>query len=399
MSNNLWGKMFFKKKYNFNLIFGEFVKSYSLIIDSEHLTESTEGRLKEFFPIEECCFFFEKENRFVNDRFEKNISKYGRLVRWLIVNSTYLDIKKKPAEYSKEEFIHFESFGCRYIFPLETHNKLIGIVLIKSDNLPQNILEFLLTLFRLTAIAYDNAMNLQAEKKKFKENLSEEKKSVVAGIASMMAHEIKNPLTSIRSTVQFLSEYIENIEMKELAKNLVSEVDRIDNITDSVLRFARPPKLNKEEVNLCETIKSVKSLFNNILEEKNIDFVLPKKDFENMTINIDEQALRQILNNFMKNSINAMENSKYKFIKVRIKKQSKHYLFEWEDSGEGIPKDKIEKIFDPFFTTKSSGNGLGLAICKKLLEEMNYDLNVTSKVGKGTIFYFNLEVLSLGKKW
>ena len=390
---------FIKKKYNFNLILGEFVKSYSLIIDTEHLTESTEGRLKEFFPIEECCFFFEKDNKFISDRFEHTISKYGRLVRWLIVNSTYLDLDKKPAEYSKEDFSHFESFGCRYIFPLETHNKLIGMVIIKSENLTQEILDFLLIAFRLTAIAYDNTMNLQAEKKKFKDNLSEEKKSVVAGIASMMAHEIKNPLTSIRSTVQFLSEYIENSDMKELAKNLVSEVDRIDKITDSVLKFARPPKLNKEEVNICETIKSVKSLFDNILEEKGIDFVLPDKNFENMTINIDEQALRQILNNFIKNSVNALENSKYKFIKVRIKKQNKHYLFEWEDSGEGIPKDKLDKIFNPFYTTKSSGNGLGLAICKKLLEEMNYDLNVVSKVGKGTIFYFNLEMISLGKKW
>jgi signal transduction histidine kinase len=391
--------MFFKKKYNLNLILGEFVKSYSLIIDSEHLIESTKGRLKEFFPIEECCFFFEKDGKFVSDLFEQSISKYGRLVRWLIVNSTYFDLNKKYAEYSQEDYYLFQSLGCRYIFPLETHNKLIGIAIIKSENLPQNILEFLLIVFRLTAIAYDNAINLQAEKKKFKENLSEEKKSVVAGIASMMAHEIKNPLTSIRSTIQILNDYIENSEMKELAKNLVSEVDRINNITNSVLKFARPPKLNKEEVNICETIKSVKSLFTNILEDKKISFILPDKNFENMTINIDEQALRQILNNFMKNSINALENSKYKFIKVKIKQQNKHYLFEWEDSGEGIPKDKLEKIFEPFFTTKSSGNGLGLAICKKLLEEMNYDLNVISKVGKGTVFYFNLEVLSFGKKW
>ncbi len=391
--------MFFKKKYNFNLILGEFVKSYSLIIDSEHLTESTEGRLKEFFPIEECCFFFEKENKFVNDDLKKEISKYGRLVRWLIVNSTYLDLDKKYAEYSKEDFPFLTSLKCRYVFPLETHNKLIGIAMIKSSDLPQEILDFLLIVFRLTAIAYDNAMNLQAEKKKYQKNLSEEKKSVVAGIASMMAHEIKNPLTSIRSTVQFLSDFIENQEMKDLAKNLVSEVDRIDSITDSVLRFARPPKLHKEHVNIYETIKSVKSLFLNILEEKKIDFILPDRDFENMIINIDEQALRQILNNFMKNSINALENSKLKFIKAKIKKQNKHYLFEWEDSGEGISKDKIDKIFEPFFTTKSRGNGLGLAISKKLLEEMNYDLNVVSKIGKGTIFYFNLEVISIGKKW
>ena len=108
--------MFFKKKYNLNLILGEFVKSYSLIIDSEHLIESTKGRLKEFFPIEECCFFFEKDGKFVSDLFEQSISKYGRLVRWLIVNSTYFDLNKKYAEYSQEDYYLFQSLHFEFYF-------------------------------------------------------------------------------------------------------------------------------------------------------------------------------------------------------------------------------------------------------------------------------------------
>ncbi len=377
--------MFNKSKIDFNKIINEFISAYSIIVDPDKVVRIMQGRIIEFFDITSVSFFELKETGFICQERNKEISTDSELVHWLKTNSTWLYHGERAYEYVYKDEVVRSGIKFDYIFPLESHNELIGFCMIESGVLKKEVLEFLMTVFRLSAIALGNARRMLHEQRRLKNESINEKMSVVESIASMIAHEIKNPLTSIRSSIQFIMDSVPDEKLKNLSDSLISEVDRVNDIAESVLVYARPKVINLEKVDLYELIKSVKLLYEQRLSELGV-MVEISASAEKQFVLADENALRQIMVNLMNNSLDALFESERKQIKIYTEINGNDVHVYWEDTGCGMSENVVSNIFKPFFTVKKGGTGLGLAISKNLAEAMNMSMSVISKEGVGTKF-------------
>lgn len=220
---------------------------------------------------------------------------------------------------------------------------------------------------------------------KMEQSISRAKNLASLGVLSAgMAHEIRNPLTSIKGYAQYIkSELGANNELSDDVSVIENEVDRLNGILTNFLEFARPekPNLKSEDANAVIN-RAVKLIKRNILPD-NIKIEMKLSDIP--YIYIDENQIERVIMNLILNSIQAMTDGGV--IKITTEKDNDNYVsIIIEDNGIGIPKENYEKIFEPFFTTKNKGTGLGLAICSRIIENHGGFIEVTSALSKGTKF-------------
>ena len=227
------------------------------------------------------------------------------------------------------------------------------------------------------------------EIKNLNEEVARHKRLVALGkLSAGIAHEIRNPLSSIRGLAQFVyNSFSMTDERKEDLNTIIQEVDRLNKLVVQVLDFAKLKKLNFTRFSLNDLIRKVTELFKLEIKGKQIKFSLePSPDISQ--IQADEDQVRQILMNVIINAIQAIPKKgeiKIKIEKALLKEEPAMKLI-IEDSGIGIPEKDFNQIFDPFFSTKEKGSGLGLSIAYKLIEAHQGEIKVESKEGKGTKF-------------
>ena len=209
-------------------------------------------------------------------------------------------------------------------------------------------------------------------------------------MAKQVAHEIKNPLTPMKLSVQNFKIKFDpedpNIEKKldEYSKTLVQQIDVLSSIATAFSSFAELPAQKNEKIDLISTTKLCLEIFN----DRNVVF---KTDLNKLEILFDRTNLIRIINNLVKNSIQATNDILEPKILVQIKKINKSAVIEIIDNGLGIPKELKEKIFEPNFTTKTKGMGLGLSIIKNLITNYKGTISFKSKKGE-TVFTIKLPV-------
>jgi PAS domain S-box-containing protein len=219
-----------------------------------------------------------------------------------------------------------------------------------------------------------------------------DKLSALGRMAAGVAHEIKNPLTSMRLFIQMMNEKYHSDHSFWDAHNgiLLNELDRLDKIVGDFVGFAKTPELKIEPLKLNDIIEKVLRLIKVQAQEQKftIDVILNKS----LMISGDAHHLTQIFINLILNAMQAMpaDRSEGRLILKAKKTKNKTVEIKFIDNGEGTPEENMEKLFTPFFTTKEKGTGLGLSIIHKLIEEHGGTINVTSKVGTGTTFIVNL---------
>ncbi len=206
-------------------------------------------------------------------------------------------------------------------------------------------------------------------------------------MAKQVAHEIKNPLTPMKLSLQHLQVlYKEN--KKEFAKifgkvsaTLVEQIEALNQITNEFSHFARMPKRNIQRCDLVQIIQEAVSLFASHMQIK-FNFVSGEKYF----VSGDKEELKRILINLFKNSIQADATE----ISVDLFSDAKFNFINVLDNGAGIPKESLDKLFEPNFSTKSEGMGLGLSIIKKIITEMDGAIEVESEEEKYTLIKISL---------
>ncbi len=217
-----------------------------------------------------------------------------------------------------------------------------------------------------------------------------EKLSALGRLTADVAHEIRNPLTSIGGFARRLDKKLaRDSKEKEYSEIVISEVDRLEKILRDVLTFSREATLHMEYQEINEPIKESLPTFIGIFNEqsirieKNLDTSLP-------LVLIDKEQVRQAINNLISNATDAMPRGGTLKINTFMKELHNvdYVVVEVKDTGSGIHKEKLNMIFEPFYTTKDIGigTGLGLSICKKIIDEHNGLIRVESEVGKGTSF-------------
>jgi len=207
-----------------------------------------------------------------------------------------------------------------------------------------------------------------------------------------MAHEIKNPLTAIKTFCEYLPGKLEDKEfLKKFSRIVRNEVNRIDNIVHQLLEFAKPSPLALKDINAHE-------LINNILEFLNNDFIKHKikviKEFNEGNlqplIRADSNQLRQAFLNIFLNSIDAMKTGGNLLIKTKTPSNALEVII--QDTGPGINKKDLKHIFDPFYTKKDSGTGLGLSITQRIIVEHKGMISAESQDEAGTKFIIQLPI-------
>jgi two-component system sensor histidine kinase HydH len=212
-----------------------------------------------------------------------------------------------------------------------------------------------------------------------------EKLAALGSLAAGVAHEIRNPLSSIKGMASYFeSKFIKGSDDREVAGVLIKEVERLNRVISELLNFASPSELKLRRMDINDVIEHSVRLVQSDAQNKNIKIKWTKsKNLPHLLI--DEDRLSQCLLNLYINAMHAMDKGGVLTIKSLLD-ANKNVKVEVADTGKGIGTDDLQKIFDPYFTTKSSGTGLGLAIVHKIIEAHSGRILIRSIPGKGTVF-------------
>ena len=208
-------------------------------------------------------------------------------------------------------------------------------------------------------------------------------------MAKQVAHEIKNPLTPMRLTVQsfqknsgFKSED-EKLKLNDFCEILIEQIDTMSNVATSFSDFATLPKTQLEKTDIVESTKKVVEIF----EQNNITL---ETSNENIFVKLDKEQWIRVMTNLIKNSIQSIPHDRESNIQVKITDSTKKVKIIVSDNGLGVSKKNREKIFEPKFTTKSDGMGLGLGIVRSIINSHRGKISYKSKNNKGTDFTISL---------
>ncbi|KIL44079.1 histidine kinase [Jeotgalibacillus alimentarius] len=194
--------------------------------------------------------------------------------------------------------------------------------------------------------------------------LRREKLSVAGELASGIAHEIKNPLTSLKGYVQLMKE--NGPLSDERVELMASEIDRIQSITEELLVLSKPELKKQEQFSICDSVEYVINFMKHQAAARNIDIEVNRLQAKDRYVYGDRNQIVQVFINLIKNSIEAIESEGEILIKPAI--ENKMIQIEIRDSGPGIPEEMFDKISEPFYTTKEKGMGLGLTICHRIVQ-------------------------------
>ncbi len=214
-------------------------------------------------------------------------------------------------------------------------------------------------------------------------------------MAKQVAHEIKNPLTPMKLSLQMLENAIKNkkpnvSEMTEkVTATIIEQIDNLTLIATNFSNFAKMPELNKEIISLNEILYSVTGMY---IDDKNNEYLFLVPEF-NISIYADKSQLIRVFTNVIQNAIQSIpENRKGNISLSVIKIQNDFIRIIISDNGEGISVEKAKNLFQPYFTTKSSGTGLGLAMCKDIIDRFGGKITFESIEDQGTDFFIDLPI-------
>jgi PAS domain S-box-containing protein len=236
-----------------------------------------------------------------------------------------------------------------------------------------------------TGIVHD----LTEQKRLEQQVLQAERLATIGKMAAKVAHEIRNPLSSISLNAELLEDEIGNYdcenteEAQALLKSIIAEIDRVTALTEEYLQFSRLPESQLVHGNLNGVVEEVIELLSHELAQKKIAIECHVQNAP-LEVRFDRIQIRRALLNIIRNAVDAMPKGGK--LKIWMEKKDRQALIYIEDNGIGIPDHELQKIFDPFFTTKDFGTGLGLAIVLQIINEHSGQISCQSKVGAGTKF-------------
>lgn len=397
---------------NLEQLLSEFNRSLTLIVDKSLLIGNIVAKVKQICPVESVYIFLLDENtgKFKLQNEAKNkpvtLTNRSRMISWLSVNEKHLIISRHPdivSYFPPEEQEIIRQLGAELIFPLKIMNQINGTIFLgkKTDGAPftEQELNLLSILINQATFAIEHASLYEQQTERLKKMYRTDRLATLGELAAGAAHEIRNPLTAIRSTIQYLSKDFSADPVKsEMVTELISEVERINKIVQGLLSFARPSDLNTSDINIEQLINQTLLLVTNTLRKQNVEV-----EFEyftdNTTIQGDAEQLKQVFLNIILNAVEAMgknppERSRTLIISIEkgtpINTHSRYLIISFEDSGKGIEQKNIENVFNPFFTTKEEGTGLGLAICYGIINRHEGEIEVKSVPDKGTCINIKL---------
>ncbi|MHC4329020.1 MAG: ATP-binding protein [Planctomycetota bacterium] len=413
----MWQRIFhlFRRPAESSNVLADFEDSLMLIVDPEQLSNNLLSKLRELMGVEKCFVYLadrsESSRTFsLADKAGQDESRLptlasnGLIAQWFRANRQILFFgeNKELISYLHSELQPFLDLSADLAFPLISMDRLIGIVFLHLCQGPLNKVQTanLQVLSGQASLAFENALLFKERLRQNERMFRAEQLATMGQFAAGIAHELRNPLTAIRSTVQYLAgEFDQGTDQRNLAHDILNEVDRLNNIVGNLLSLAQPAESNPEEIDIrqeierCVSFIEAKAKSQNVKLETDSEDSLPKLTF-------DPAELRQVLLNVMMNGLQAMPEGGTLLIKACCLVEGIHdsvsssdrMLIHIEDEGAGIHSDLWQKVFEPFFTTKAGGTGLGLAICNSIVKRYNGEIWIEQAEGGGVAVKVSLPI-------
>ena len=334
------------------------------------------------------------------------VSSYMVLKNNMLENIAYIYF---PYYHNESAYMDVFKHYFTYIIGVNILIILFSIWLswIISNNLTEAIIRFTSMISRinlfdknLRPIKYYKNDELNALVKAYNKMIAEiadqrerlsyiEKQSAWQEMAKQVAHEVKNPLTPMKLMMQnFERKFDPNDpkitdKVKNLSEVVIGQIDVITRVASAFSQFAQLPQKNDEEISLNKEIRNALTIFS----DENI-FVHANQD--NILMKIDKDYLTRIITNLVTNASQAKSDDRKSVINVDLEKIEKRIRITVNDNGVGISQNKLEKIFDPNFTSKNSGMGIGLTMVKRMVEDYNGTISVSSEEDKGASFIISM---------
>ncbi|MCS3530691.1 HAMP domain-containing sensor histidine kinase [Chryseobacterium sp. JUb7] len=229
-------------------------------------------------------------------------------------------------------------------------------------------------------------LQIQDQKERLRFKASEE---AWREMAKQVAHEVKNPLTPMKLTIQNFERKFDpqdpNIKEKvrQMSKTMVDQIDLIATVASAFSEFAKLPEKNNEVINLNTEVEDILRVFND-------DSIFMHSNKGNIMINMDRIYLSRIITNLVTNAKQAESDERKLIINVDVEQHQRRVMISVQDNGIGIAENMYERIFEPNFTSKNSGMGLGLSMVRKMVEDYKGEITVKSEEGKGSTFTITL---------
>lgn len=413
---NLVDKVFYKKSYDYYSIIRQVSSTLASMFDMQSIFKFTGNMIYEVMGLKGVCLLspvsgssFEivyqtsRRHHKTKDRGEGKalrLSSRSETVRLckkikdIIIKdelpAVNVAIEPETIEKIKDEL---KPFHAEAVVPVFVDSKLSLLVImgekLSGDMFSSEDINLLGTIAEQAATAIKNA-------RLYSDKVNTDRLASIGMMSATFAHEIRNPLTSLKTFAQLMPEKYNDAEFRGTFSKIVEgEIEKIDGLISDLLDFSTDKQtfginnFNLVEV-VDETVDYVKSKFD--LEQKNI---IIEKKFDENEINMsgDVTKLKQAFVNIMTNGCQAMNGNG--LLKVGIKRKRNNVEVAIADNGEGISQNDISRIFDPFITSKEMGVGLGLAISKRIIEDHEGTINVQSKLSEGSVFTISLPV----KNW
>ncbi|ALS29393.1 histidine kinase [Paenibacillus sp. 32O-W] len=221
-----------------------------------------------------------------------------------------------------------------------------------------------------------------------------DKLAMLGKIAAAIAHEIRNPLTSIRGFIQLLRPHLQQLGKEEYARIIVAEIDRANDIIYEFLNSSKPSAPMKQEIQVDALLKEVTLLTESEALMKNCDIHV--ETYDQMKVSIDVKQVKQVLLNLLRNAMDAIEDVKGERrgrIDLSARSEGRYVEIKVRDNGKGMDRATMNRLFDPFFTTKEAGTGLGLSVSYRIIRNHGGSIRVNSLSGEGTEFNIYLPML------
>jgi len=405
------------RKISADRIMHDFSRSLLLIADPESLRASIAARFRELFGYDRIILFQPERGRpLFTPRFSLGIPpeelsgvqlrRRGSLAKWLLVNETCLVVSRDRGAYeylSEAEREMLKRYDIQVCAPLISINRLSGIVMLGADRQGWQVAEkdtdLFMSLTAQFALALENSTLYRQQRDRLGKLHRTENLAAAGQLAAGVAHEIRNPLTAIRSTIQYvLSDYPEGSAKSELMGELLREVDRIDGTLDRLLTLTRADEFDPEPMDICETLEQSLLLISQQARRKSINVECHRTGGRLLVRGVGGE-LKQVFLNLLLNALAAVPEGGSIRCECSVWESDHDGGAErWaqvsiEDSGVGILPEHIDKIFDPFFTTKREGTGLGLAVCHGVIQRHEGEIDLRSAPGMGTVATVRLPLL------
>ena len=387
-------------------ILREFNESLNLIEDFDQIAMNLLGTIREAAKVERLVLFvhdadlaqFRVGASCGCDPAELRgvfLSGEDRLAKWLKVNKTFLEIDARPGVMGflgEAEKAVIARLGLALLYPALSMNRLIGILGVgrRSEGGRPSAEEsaFIDSLMPQAGIALENALLYKEQKERFRRMLRADRLATIGELAAGAAHEIRNPLTSIRSSLQYVETRCREENERKLLGVALRETDRIDEILSALLSFSRPSEIRKEPCDLLALVDESAALVAIQARAGGIEVrtAFPPRP---IVVEADASQLKQVFLNVFLNAVQAMAAGGRLTVEVPPPEGGKAVV-RVSDTGPGIPEEILEKVFDPFFTTKKGGTGLGLSICYTIVRAHGGEIELRSRPGEGTTVLVSL---------